>query len=113
MLNGDFEERNICTEYNEHCAPAAWRSTSEKLFGYNEKSDQNRYATLTLFSGYRTEDRKFIQTELLCPFQKKESYKISFWVEGNIYSIHSICIGFSDQFQYHDSWLDFADVNKV
>ena len=112
VLNGDFEQQNVCAEYNEHCAPVAWRSTSEKLFGYNEKSDKNRFATLTLFSSGRAEDRKFIQTELLCPFEEGETYKISFWVEGNIYSIHSICVGFSEQFQFYDSWLDFADIDK-
>ena len=112
VLNGDFEQVNICSEYNEACSPVAWRSTSEKLFGYNEKSDENKYATLTLYSGGRAEDRKFIQTELICPLIKDEVYTISFMLQGNIYSINSICVGFSGQFQYHDSWLNFADIDK-
>ena len=112
VSNGDFEKVNICSEYNEACSPEAWRSTSKKLFGYNEGSKDNKFATLTLYNGRRAEDRKFIQTELLCPLQKEESYKVSFWLKGNAFSLHSLCVGFSDRFEYHDSWLEITGLEQ-
>ena len=31
LLNGDFEEENICSEYKVNCAPEAWLYTVSSL----------------------------------------------------------------------------------
>lgn len=108
VVNGDFEAVNRCTEYKEYCSPVGWRSTSQKLFGYIKKRE-NRYIKLLLFKKKKANQRKFAQTELSCPLEKGERYEVSMKIKANLFGINSICVGFSDAFQYEDD-IDFLQV---
>lgn len=120
VLNGNFELINICAEYKEQCAPVGWRATGEKLFAYSKGRD-NSYIKLLLYNKAKKNQRKFAQSELLCPLEKGEQYEISVKVKANLFGVDSFCIGFSEDFLF-DEHLDFQaiypnrtciDVSKV
>jgi outer membrane protein OmpA-like peptidoglycan-associated protein len=84
IINGSFDEENICTEYTMPCSPAAWQSAAHFPFGYQR-------AVVKPFKGAHylpmvVEDvgvlnfRTYWQTRLKCSMQKGAVYKISFYV---------------------------------
>ena len=96
VINSDFEIPNICHEYKESCSPLAWRSTNLKLFGYNKDKQNGNYISLLLFNGSKENDRKFAQTELICPLEKGQDYLIRLQIKPDQFRIEQIHIGFQD-----------------
>ena len=100
--NPDFEDVNICHEYQEDCSPKAWRTTSLKSVGYfnhqrKKSSLQNSFINLLLYDEARNFDRKFIQAELLCPLIKNKKYKLSIQLNANQYHIEEVGILFNEE----------------
>ena len=40
LLNGNFEEENICTEYKVNCAPEAWLTNDDVFNNYFKDADR-------------------------------------------------------------------------
>jgi outer membrane protein OmpA-like peptidoglycan-associated protein len=94
LVNGSFEDENICTEYEKNCAPEAWIATS-LYFNYYflaplkylvKAHEGTHYVGLTAGSLGMQGIRNFIRTRLLCGLQKGHQYKLEMYV----FSLHPI-----------------------
>src|SRR5258708_30800240 len=99
VINGSFEDENICTEYNINCAPEGWISTGNtyanffKIAGiaYNGKHCVAIEAGNSRIRFMRT----YIRTQLLCKLRPGNKYKIEFWVRSRHPVIDSVGIFFT------------------
>lgn len=85
IVNGGFEDTNICREFNSPCAPEAWfRIPSQGLAATRnlpKPVEGNRFDMVVV----ETFDdpvitRKYLYTWLPCPLEKGASYKLSFYL---------------------------------
>jgi outer membrane protein OmpA-like peptidoglycan-associated protein len=105
LVNGGFEDENICTEYEKNCAPEAWIATS-LYFNYYfsaplkylvKAHEGTHYVGLTAGSLGMQGIRNFIRTRLLCGLQKGHQYKLEMYVFSLHPILDSIGIYFSPQ----------------
>jgi outer membrane protein OmpA-like peptidoglycan-associated protein len=105
LLNGGFEEENICTEYIKNCAPEAWIATS-LYFNYYFSAPLKylvkahagtHYVGLAAGSLGMQGKRNFIRTRLLCGLQKGHQYKLEMYVFSLHPVLDSIGVYFSEQ----------------
>jgi outer membrane protein OmpA-like peptidoglycan-associated protein len=105
LLNGGFEEENICTEYVKNCAPEAWIATSlyynyyfSAPLKYLVKAHEGtHFAGLAAGSLGMQGVRNFIRTRLLCGLQKGHQYKLEMYVFSLHPVLDSIGVYFSPQ----------------
>ena len=86
VLNGGFEDVNICTEYRVECAPEAWISSSNGFANYF-KDPRRSYKSVNCMgieAGHFTQDnrRSFIRTPLVCGMRAGARYRIEFFVKS-------------------------------
>jgi outer membrane protein OmpA-like peptidoglycan-associated protein len=99
LVNGDFEEENICTEYKVTCAPEAWISTTNGFSNYFK--DRNRAYSgnhcMAVEGGHTNKPyrRTFVRSRLLCGLRRDASYKLSFYIKSPHDILDSIGIYFS------------------
>jgi outer membrane protein OmpA-like peptidoglycan-associated protein len=99
LINGDFEEENICFEYKVNCAPEAWITDDD---GYNNYlRDGNRAYTgthcMSVVAGQagKTPRRTFIRSRLLCGLRKGSLYRLEFFIKSAYPILDSIGINFT------------------
>jgi outer membrane protein OmpA-like peptidoglycan-associated protein len=86
ILNGGFEDENICTEFVVNCAPEAWISSGSALANYFR--DPNRaYKSehcMAVQAGHSTRpyERTFIRSQLLCRLRKGNKYRLSLFIKS-------------------------------
>ena len=99
LMNGDFEEENICTEYSKNCAPEGWISTSlyaDYYFDDDAHAFEGRHFTgLVLARTERPQVRNFLRSRLLCGLRKGSKYKLEFYVRSLHRVFDSVGIYFS------------------
>lgn len=99
LVNGGFEEENICTEYQINCAPEAWISSSSGFNNYFK--DANRaYAglhCLAIGAGHVSKpfERTFIRSALLCGLRKGARYRLELFIKSPHDILDSIGIRFT------------------
>lgn len=99
LMNGGFEDENICMEYQKNCAPEGWISTS--LYADYYFDDQphafagRHFAGLVLVNKDRPFLRNFLRTRLLCGLRKGAQYKLEFYIRSTHKVLDSIGIYFS------------------
>ncbi len=111
LSNGGFEDINFCHKYDENCSPKAWRSTTPKLFGYH-KTETERFISLLLMNKARSNDRKFAQTQLLCPLEAGKRYAISLRLRPNQFRIGSFGVLFKTNFSTSNEGLIARDTTS-
>ena len=81
LMNGDFEDENICTEYIKNCSPEAWISTSlwaDYYFNDPPHAFHGEHFVGQMFSnGSKTNNpkfSKFIRSRLLCALRQGAQY---------------------------------------
>ena len=99
ILNGGFEEENICTEYKVNCAPEAWLINDDVFNNYFKDPDR-AYQGSHCMSIEAGRDRKpfkrtFIRTQLLCGLRKGNHYRVEFFIKSPHRILDSIGIYFS------------------
>src|SRR5215216_1546616 len=80
LVNGSFEEENICTEYIKNCAPEGWISTSlisnyyfnVSYFGY----EGLHFVGLITGNNRNLQKKTFVRSRLLCGLRKDHRYKV-------------------------------------
>ncbi len=99
LMNGDFEEENICTEYEKNCAPEGWISTSlyaDYYFDDDVHANKGRHFTgLIIARTERPQVRNFLRSRLLCGLRKGARYNLELYVRSRHHVFDSIGIYFS------------------
>lgn len=99
LVNGGFEEENICSEYKVNCAPEAWMYNVPS-YNYYYKNSGEAYrgsyfvafiAGHSLKSYYRT----FVRSRLLCRLQEGKTYRLQFAVKSPHPILDSVGVYFS------------------
>jgi outer membrane protein OmpA-like peptidoglycan-associated protein len=99
LINGGFEEENICTEYQVNCAPEGWISN---LDGFNNYfKDANRAYKgehcMAIVAGvsYKPYQRSFIRSKLVCGLRKDHQYRLEFYLKSRHPVLDSIGVIFT------------------
>lgn len=87
IVNGGFEDTNICREYNSPCAPEAWfRIPSQGLVSTHNLPDpvEGEQFDMVVMENldFPMSFRKYLYTWLPCPLEKGASYKLDFYINA-------------------------------
>jgi outer membrane protein OmpA-like peptidoglycan-associated protein len=98
LVNGGFEEENICTEYKVNCAPEGWIYTVPSYFYYFK--DARAYAGqayVGVIAGHSRKSyyRSFVRSRLLCRLRKGKVYLLQFYVKSRHPILDSAGVYFS------------------
>jgi outer membrane protein OmpA-like peptidoglycan-associated protein len=106
LVNGGFEEENICTEYKVNCAPEIWFSSSDGFNNYFKEPGRAYEGThcMAIQAGHYRKpfQRTFICTQLLCGLRKGNQYELVVYVK----SLHKILDSVGINFTSHDPLTD-------
>ncbi len=85
VLNGGFEERNVCREYKAQCAPEAWFHfpVSEPFLPAQLPEAHSGLAAETVVVEnfeHPVRYRIFLYTRLICPLQAGQEYTLVFYL---------------------------------
>ncbi len=103
IANGDFEENNICTEYNSACAPEAWfRIPPTDLhisFFSRIKPPSGKFSEVLVLENiyHPVSLRVFLYTKLLCPLIEGQEYVLSFYAKPLHVETFQIGVLFNDR----------------
>jgi len=99
LLNGNFEEENICTEYKVNCAPEAWLTNDDVFNNYFKDADRayEGFHCMSIEAGHvkKSYKRTFIRSQLLCGLKKENKYRIEFYIKSPYPILDSIGVLFS------------------
>ena len=86
IINGDFEQENICIEYEQTCSPVAWRNTAHLPFGYQRQPikgfNGEHYLPMVVEDVGVNNFRTYWQTRLKCALEKGVKYRITFYANA-------------------------------
>ncbi|HZI00842.1 MAG TPA: OmpA family protein [Flavisolibacter sp.] len=113
LLNGDFEEENICSEYKVNCAPEAWLYTVPSLIYYyfDEKGAYNGKHYVSFLAGHSKKPfyRTFVRNRLLCGLHKGNTYQLQFYIK----SLHPILDSLGVYFTDYDFLMEKKVYQKI
>jgi outer membrane protein OmpA-like peptidoglycan-associated protein len=99
LMNGSFEEENICMEYEKNCAPEGWISTSLYADYFFDDSvnafDDRHFTGLIIARSDRPQLRNFLRSRLLCGLRKGAQYRLQFYIRSRHNVLDSVGIYFS------------------
>lgn len=99
LVNGGFEEENICTEYRVNCAPEAWISNSSGFNNYFKDANRSHSGMhcMAIEAGHDTKpfQRTFIRSSLLCGLRKGNRYRLELFIKSPHPVLDSIGIAFT------------------
>ena len=99
LVNGGFEEENICTEYKHNCAPEAWIANSfyanYYYFTPGKAAEGTHFVGLASGARYRG-THNFIRTRLLCGLQAGHQYMLQFYLRSRHDILDSVGVYFSE-----------------
>lgn len=99
LVNGGFEDENICTEFHVNCAPEGWISTADTYNNFFKipwlaHSGQHCVA-IEAGDSKKQFNRTYIRTQLLCRLRKGSKYKIEFYAKSKHDILDSVGIFFT------------------
>lgn len=117
LVNGGFEDENICIEYDKNCAPEAWIATSLYANYYFyvplravEAHSGTHYVGLIAGNLEVPGARNFIRARLLCGLQRGHQYKLEMYLLSVNRILDSIGVYFSSQdFLYEKRYFKNID----
>lgn len=99
LMNGGFEDENICAEYQKNCAPEGWISTSLYADYYFDDAphaaEGKHFTGLLIGNKERPQARNFLRTRLLCGLRNGAKYKLQFYFRTTHNVFDSIGVYFS------------------
>lgn len=99
LVNGSFEDENVCTEYEKHCAPEAWICSSYAHDSYfissNMAQDGEHYMGIDPGYSRWMSDRTYIRSQLLCRLRKGNEYRVEFYLKSRYNLSDSVGIYFT------------------
>jgi outer membrane protein OmpA-like peptidoglycan-associated protein len=97
FFNSDFEELNLCIEYNQLCSPAAWfyiKPAATPLINANMVPQPLRGKDLLILpieNVYnKIPKRAFVTTMFCCPLQKGKKYRLSFYMHTGVNKFYGL-----------------------
>jgi outer membrane protein OmpA-like peptidoglycan-associated protein len=86
LVNGGFEEENICTEYGVNCAPEGWISSGDAFNNYfkDAKRAYKGGHCIVIEAGfsYKSFQRSFFRSRLVCGLRKGHQYRLEFYIKS-------------------------------
>lgn len=86
LLNGGFEDINICPEFRAECAPEAWISSGNTLANYFKEAARAHSGVncMAIQAGKfgKLGERTFLRSRLICGLRVGRKYKLSFWARS-------------------------------
>lgn len=86
LLNGGFEEVNICTEFIQECAPEAWISSANTMYNYSKEATKahSGVCCMSIEAGRYNKPfaRTVLRSRLLCGLRKGSRYQLRFFVRS-------------------------------
>jgi len=99
LANGGFEEENICLEYHVNCAPEAWISSGDAFANYFKNAGRayrgEHCIAIEAGFSYKSFQRTFIRSRLLCGLRKGHQYRLEFFVKSPYPILDSIGVIFT------------------
>jgi outer membrane protein OmpA-like peptidoglycan-associated protein len=99
VSNPGFEDENICTEYNQNCAPEGWIAVSLYANYYFDEAgmapEGMHFVGLTAGNTRKPLVRNFLRTRLLCGLRKGKTYRLQLLLRSPHPLLDSIGIYFS------------------
>jgi len=99
LPNGGFEEENVCTEYHVNCAPEGWISSGDAFANYFKDSKRafrgEHCMAIEAGFSFKSYQRTFIRTRLLCGLRKGHQYRIEFFVKSPHQILDSVGVIFT------------------
>lgn len=88
LVNGNFEDENICSEYKVNCAPEAWLYTVPS-FNYYLKDDALAHGGvhyISLVAGHSIKPyyRTYVRSRLLCALRPGKTYRLELFVKSTM-----------------------------
>ncbi|MBS1611178.1 MAG: carbohydrate binding domain-containing protein, partial [Bacteroidetes bacterium] len=99
LVNGSFEDENICTEYHEPCAPEGWFGNTGGFKNYFVDSgaaeEGSHYLAIEAGRTRNKFQRSYTRTQLLCALRKGNQYRVQFFLKAPTSILDSIGIYFT------------------
>lgn len=100
LVNGGFEEVNICAEYKVDCAPEGWLYTVPSFIYYFKQPELahsgNYFVGLIAANSQKAYYRTFVRTRLLCGLRKGKGYRLQFYVKSRHSILDSVGVYFTN-----------------
>lgn len=113
LVNGDFEEENICSEYKVNCAPEAWIYTVPSFIYYfkDRALAHNGEHFVALIAGHAKKPyyRTFVRSRLLCQLQRGKTYRFQCYIK----SAHPILDSMGVYFSSYDFLFEKQPYQKI
>jgi len=99
LVNGGFEDENICSEFHVNCAPEGWISTADtynNFFKIPGLAHRGQHC-VAVEAGHSKKpfNRTFIRTQLLCGLRKGNKYRLEFYAKSKHNILDSVGIFFT------------------
>jgi outer membrane protein OmpA-like peptidoglycan-associated protein len=99
LVNGGFEDENICTEFHINCAPEGWISTADtynNFFKIPGLAHSGQHC-VAIEAGHSKKqfNRTYIRSQLLCGLRKGNKYRIEFYTKSRYNILDSIGLYFT------------------
>ncbi len=99
LVNGGFEDENICTEFHVNCAPEGWISTADtynNFFKIPGLAHSGQHC-VAIEAGHSKKQfmRTYIRSQLLCRLRKGNKYRIEFYAKSRHNILDSVGIYFT------------------
>src|SRR3982750_577170 len=96
LVNGSFEDENICTEYHEPCAPEGWFGNTGGFKNYFVDSevayDGTHYLAIEAGRTRNKYQRSYTRSQLLCDLRAGNKYRVQFYAKSPTNILDSIGI---------------------
>lgn len=113
LLNGGFEEENICTEYHVNCAPEAWIYTVPSFIYYFKNPhiahSGEHFVALIAANTNKPYYRTFVRSRLLCGLRKGNKYRLNFYIRSQ----HPIIDSFGVYFSSYDFLFEKTPYQQI
>jgi outer membrane protein OmpA-like peptidoglycan-associated protein len=113
LVNGTFEDINICTEYRIECAPEAWISSTNGFANYFKEAKRAHSGVncMAVEAGNfkYPYQRTFLRSRLLCGLRKGSVYAIEFYIKSFHFVLDSIGI----RFTAGDPFFDKTPLHRI
>ena len=99
LVNGGFEEENICSEYKVNCAPEGWIYTVPSFIYYFRNAQQAHSGShfVALIAGHAKKPfyRTFVRSRLVCGLRKGNWYRLQFYIKSRHSVLDSMGVYFT------------------